>query len=152
MSSNILIGNKAIDEGKKKGAIDGKNSVISNPAAYNLYTQKQMDAIGSYDTGKKVGAGEIISDPAAYNLYTKYQYESHSKPHKVRIYAKWTSTPTIGHTDAHYNSDIKVDDHSIDGVGKDIDGRDLGNFYKRDSNLRGPYNDYFTVPYNPFLQ
>jgi hypothetical protein len=51
-----------------------------------------------------------------------------------------------------YNSDIKVDDHSIDGVGKDIDGRDLGNFYKRDSNLRGPYNDYFTVPYNPFLQ
>jgi hypothetical protein len=144
MSSNILIGNKAIDEGKKKGAIDGKNSVISNPAAYNLYTQEQMDAIGSYESGKSKGISDVTSNPAAYNLYTKAQYEAHSIPHKVRIYAEWTSTPTIEHTDAHYNSNIKVDDKLFDSY-TEINNGGLRNFYKRNSSLKGPYNDYFTV-------
>ena len=98
MSSNILIGNKAIDEGKKKGAIDGKNSVILNPAAYNLYTQEQMDAIGSYESGKSKGISEITSDPATYNLYTKAQYESHSIPHEINVNAGWNNTRTWDRT------------------------------------------------------
>ena len=120
MSSNILIGNKAIDEGKKKGAIDGKNSVILNPAAYNLYTQAQMDAIGSYDAGKSKGISDVTSDPATYNLYTKAQYEAHSKPHKLRAYASWTnSTNDIGHNastataySAIYVDDVLKDSHT----------------------------------------
>jgi hypothetical protein len=145
MSSNILIGNKAIDEGKKKGAIDGKNSVISNPAAYNLYTQEQMDAIGSYESGKSKGISDVTSNPAANNLYTKAQYEAHSIPHKVRVMASWTnSKPVMGRADVTYTSKIYVDDKLFDSYTV-INNGGLPNFYKRDVWYSGPYNDYFTV-------
>jgi hypothetical protein len=146
MSSNILIEDKGgIDECKKKGAIDGKNSVLLNPAAFNLYTQEQMDAIGSYESGKNVGIGEITSNPAANNLYTKAQYEAHSIPHKVRVMVEWKDCkPAVHNASATYVSKIYVD-----GVLKDsyTENNNMGvrNIYKHNITASGPDVDYITI-------
>ena len=145
MSSNILIGNKAIDEGKKKGAIDGKNSVLLNPSAYNLYTQAQMDAIGSYDAGKSKGISDVTSDPAAYDLYTKAQYEAHSKPHVVRVLAGWTDgKPSVERATATYYSKIYVDDVLKDSY-TEHDNSGIRNIYNRNTDNSGPDVDYIIV-------
>jgi len=145
MSSNILIGNKAIEEGKKKGAIDGKNSVLLNPSAYNLYTQAQMDAIGSYDAGKSKGISDVTSNPANYSLYTKAQYESHSIPHELKVDVGWTDgKPSVERATATYYSKIYVD-----GVLKDsyteYDNSGIRNIYNRKTDFSGPDVDYFIV-------
>jgi hypothetical protein len=112
MSSNILIGDKKIiDECKKKGAIDGKNSVILNPAGFNLYTQEQMDAIGSYDAGKDKGISDVTSNPAAYNLYTRDVYEISCKAHKVRVRSGMTNATQSNNTGkGTFSYQIYVDD------------------------------------------